>query len=280
MMRGRGGRLHAQASVYFEPATERPPVKRGEWYWARLPATGLWFVIFGLVTFVLGVLVLPLIRLLSVNRARGQRMARAVVAAGLRFFVTSVRFLRLIRFEFEGRERLGRPGQLVIANHPTLIDVAFLLGFMPTAGCVVKRGLFSNLITRGAVRATGYIANTPTEEMIHGAEAALQAGETLLMFPEGTRTVPGRPVSMQRGAANVALRAARVLTPVFIECNPPTLSKNQPWYRIPPCRPHFRLRVGDDIGLDVYRGVPLPLASRKLNTDLAGLFAGATTVRD
>jgi hypothetical protein len=85
---------------------------------------------------------------------------------------------------------------------------------------------------------------------------------------------------MHRGAANVALRGARVLTPVFIECDPPTLSKNLPWYRIPPRRPKWTLRVGEDINLDAYRGQPLPLASRKLNADLVGLFSGATPVRD
>jgi 1-acyl-sn-glycerol-3-phosphate acyltransferase len=116
--------------------------------------------------------------------------------------------------------------------------------------------------------------------MIYAAEATLNAGETLLIFPEGTRTVPGRPMAMQRGAANVAVRAARVLTPVFITCDPPTLSKNLPWYRIPPRRPKFTLRVGEDIDLAAYRGSPVPIASRRLNADLAGLFGGATPVRD
>jgi 1-acyl-sn-glycerol-3-phosphate acyltransferase len=126
----------------------------------------------------------------------------------------------------------------------------------------------------------GYIPNAPTEDMIHAAEAALQGGETLLMFPEGTRTVPGRPLAMQRGAANVALRAARVLTPVHISCVPSTLSKNLPWYRIPRSRPKWTLRVGDDIDLAAYRDTPVPIASRRLHADLAGLFAGAIPVRD
>jgi len=156
----------------------------------------------------------------------------------------------------------------------------FLLGFTPAASCVVKSGLFSNPFTRGAVNAAGYIPHAPTEQMIHSAEAALDRGETLLIFPEGTRTVPGQPLAMQRGAANVALRAARVLTPVFIDCDPPTLSKNLPWYRIPPRRPTFTLRVGEDVNLDAYRGTPLPQASRRLNAALAGLFGEATPVRD
>jgi 1-acyl-sn-glycerol-3-phosphate acyltransferase len=236
--------------------------------------------VFGLVTFVLGFLVLPFIRLVTPDRTLRRLRSRTVLGDGMRFFIHGASATGCVDYEFIGREKLGRPGQLIVANHPTLIDVCFLLGFTPTASCIVKAGHFNNLITRGAVNGAGYIPNAPTDEMIHAAEAALQAGETLLMFPEGTRTVPGKPMAMQRGAANVALRAARVLTPVFIDCDPPTLSKNLPWYRIPPRRPKWTLRVGEDINLDAYRGTPLPLASRKLNADLAGLFAGATPMRD
>ena len=280
MMRGRTGGLHAQVSDYVESPSESESVKRTDYYWLRLVGTGVSFVLFGLVTFVLGLIVLPVIRLFSLDRERGRKRSRAVLSAGMRFFIWYVSTARFISYEFTGREKLGRPGQLIVANHPTLIDSVYLLGFAPSANCIVKAAHFSNIITRGAVNAAGYIPNAPTEAMIHAAEAALQRGETLLMFPEGTRTVPGRPVEMHRGAANVALRGARVLTPVFIECDPPTLSKNLPWYRIPRCRPKWTLRVGDDINLDEYRGAPLPRASRKLNEDLAGLFGGATQVRD
>lgn len=276
MMRGRTDPLHADVSAYMES----PSVKRTDFYWLRLVGTGLWFLVFGLVTFVLGFVVLPLIRLVTPDRLRRKLRSRAILGAGMRSFIHGVADLRLIDYEFIGRERLGRPGQLIVANHPTLIDVCFLLGFAPTSSCIVKAGHFRNLITRGAVIGAGYIPNAPTGDMIHAAEAALREGETLLMFPEGTRTVPGRPLVMQRGAANVALRAARVLTPVHITCEPSTLSKNLPWYRIPPSRPKWTLRVGDDIDLAAYRDAPLPIASRRLHADLAGLFAGANTVRD
>jgi 1-acyl-sn-glycerol-3-phosphate acyltransferase len=276
MMRGRTDRLHAHASLYLE----QPSVKRRDFFWLRLVGTGLWFLVFGLVTFVLGLLVLPVIRLVTRERSRRWRRSRAVLGAGMRFFLRSVRAFRFIDFEFIGYEKLGRPGQLMVANHPTLSDVCFLLGFAPNATCIVKAGHFRNVITRGAVTGAGYIPNAPTEDMIHAAESALRAGETLLMFPEGTRTVPGQPLNMQRGAANVALRGARVLTPVYISCDPPTLSKNLPWYRIPPRRPKWTLRVGEDIDLGAYRGSPLPIASRRLHADLAGLFGGATPVRN
>ena len=272
--------MSAHVGDYLVSPPGSPVMKRTDQYWLRLLASGLCYVVFGLVAIILGILVLPVIRVFSRDAARGRLRARALVGGGLRLFAGLTRAMGVLRYQFPDRERLGRPGQLIVANHPTLIDVVFLLGFTPAANCVVKAGVFSNPITRGAVRAAGYIPNAPAEEMIHGSEAALARGETLLIFPEGTRTVPGQPLALQRGAANVALRAARALTPVFISCDPPMLSKNQPWYRIPPRRPTVTLRVGDDVNLETYRGTALPQASRRLNADLAGLFGGPTAVRN
>ena len=90
----------------------------------------------------------------------------------------------------------------------------------------------------------------------------------MIIFPEGTRTRPNEPMVFHRGAANVALRAAAVVTPVYIRCEPTTLTKSEPWYRIPARRPHFSLSVGDDLDLSPYRPAPLPSGSRALNEHL------------
>ena len=110
-------------------------------------------------------------------------------------------------------------------------------------------------------------------EMIEQASAALGRGETLVMFPEGTRTVPNAPLVFHRGAANIAVRAASVVTPVYIRCVPPSLRKGEPWYHIPPFRMHFSVEVGEDIDLEPYRAPrSIPLASRAFNRALQAHF--------
>ena len=108
MMRGRTERLHAEASDYFANSEWRS-VKRTDSYWLRLVGTGLWFLVFGLVTFVLGFVVLPVIRLVTADRSRRQRRSRAVLGAGMRAFLYAVSGLRVIAVEFIGREKRGRP---------------------------------------------------------------------------------------------------------------------------------------------------------------------------
>ncbi|MBS0376092.1 MAG: 1-acyl-sn-glycerol-3-phosphate acyltransferase [Proteobacteria bacterium] len=252
--------------------------RRRDFFVWRFLGTAASFTLFGLAGIVLGVVVFPLGRLLPLPRARRTALGRAVVSACFRGFIGFMSGLGVLSYEFRGVERLGRPGQLVLANHPSLIDVVFLIGFARRPGCVVKAALWRNPFTSGVVSAAGYVPNFPTEAMIEGASAALAAGRTLIMFPEGTRTTPGEPLHFHRGAASVAVRAAQVVTPVYVSVTPTTLTRAAPWYRIPWRRPHFALEVGPDVDLAPFRAAGhWPQAGRALNEYLLRHFTERLT---
>ena len=248
-------------------SSDRAERRQDAWHW-RLFMTGLSFFSFGVGALIVGAVVLPIVKLIPATHDVKRRRARAVMSAGLRMFVGFMHRGGVLTYEFHGRERLGRPGQLVVANHPTLIDVVFLLAFMPETSCVVKQGMWRNPLTRWAVTLAEFIPNDHAAGMIDGAARALKEQQSLIIFPEGTRTRPNQPMVFHRGAANVALRAAAVITPVYIRCEPTTLTKSEPWHRIPARRPHFSLWVGDDLDLSPYGQAPLPIGSRALNEHL------------
>jgi len=255
----------------------RLPVLHGQdaRYW-RFVVTALSFFLFSIGALLVGFILMPLVRILPASRERRRARARGVMRASLRLFVAQMAGLGGMTYEFRGAERLGRPGQLIIANHPSLIDVVFLLAFVRGTGCVVKHGLWRNPLTRGAVTLAEFITNDPTATMIEAAATALREGQAVIMFPEGTRTVPGQSFVFHRGAANVALRAAATVCPVYIRVRPTTLTKAEPWYRIPLRRPHFSLVVGEDIDLSPYRAMAsLPVSSRALNEHLQAHFQAA-----
>jgi 1-acyl-sn-glycerol-3-phosphate acyltransferase len=254
-------------------APQAPPVeRRRDAYLWRLLMTGLSFVLFGIGAVVVGVVLLPLVRIIPAGRERKRTRARTVMRLALRLFVGVMHRSGAMTYEFRGWERLGRPGQLIVANHPSLIDVVFLLAFVPDAGCVVKGGLWRNPLTRGAVTLAEFIRNDSTANMIVAAAGALQAGQQLIFFPEGTRTRPRQSLVFHRSGANIALRAAASVTPVYIRVAPTTLTKAEPWHRIPARRPHFMLIVGEDLDLHAFRAAPLPIASRELNERLQAVF--------
>ncbi len=212
----------------------------------RVFGTGLSFVAFGLGGLLLGVLVMPVLLLMRDPVAR-RRRARRVVQVAFASHLRLMRGLGVMTYEIEGGERLQRDGLLVLANHPTLIDVVCLISLLPNADCVVKRAVACNPFMRGPVRAAGYISNDDGAGLVDDCVAAVHAGGTLVIFPEGTRSVPGQPPRLQRGAANIAVRGRIDVTPVRITCSPPTLTKGQKWYRVPSRRFHVRLQIGEDI---------------------------------
>lgn len=253
-------------------ATQPLSKRRDAYYW-RLLATGLSFALFGLSGLCLRVLVFPLLGCLPGDKASHQCRARRTISRLFWLFIRIMARMGVLTYDVQGAERLGRPGQMIIANHPSLIDVVFLIGLVRDANCVVKRSLWDNPCTRGPVRSTGYISNDGSMDMFDTAVEGLQAGQTLIIFPEGTRTQPGQAPAFHRGAAAIALRGADVITPVMITVSPTTLTKAEPWYRIPHRRVHFTLRVGTDIDPAAFAALgPPPVASRKLNDYLHHYF--------
>jgi len=244
----------------------------------RTGATGVCFALFGLGGLGLRFLVFPTLSLSSREPARRSQLARRWIRGSFRLFVGLMSTLGVLSYELHGFERLRRRGLLVLANHPSLIDVVFLMAFIDHADCVVKAALLNNPFTRGPVRATGYICNDSGPELIDQCIASLRAGNNLILFPEGTRTAVAGSRPLRRGAANVAVRGECDITPVLIRCEPPTLGKGGKWYRVPPRRVHYRLEVRDDIRIDDFLAPGSPaIAARRLTRHLQEFFARETT---
>lgn len=240
----------------------------------RVLATGLSFALFGLGGLLLRVLVFPLLSLVVRDEQRRTAAARAVVRITFRLFVGIMRTLGVLRYEVSGIDKLDREGLLILANHPTLIDTVFLMAFVRNADCIVKGALANNPFTRGPVRAAGYISNRDGAELVEACIGSLRGGMNLIIFPEGTRTGRGADMTFKRGAANIAVRGQRAVTPVLIRCEPLTLGKGEKWWQVPPRQARFHIEVRDDIEVARFSqdGASEVLAARRLTEYLQNYF--------
>lgn len=246
---------------------------RRDYYWLRLLATAAAFSLFGLGGLVLRFVLFPPLKLIFRDAEQRKRKARLLIHYAFKAFIGFMHISGIYTYSFRDEARLRRPGQLVLANHPSLIDVVFLISRIPNANCIVKASLFRNPFMRGAVTTADYIPNDDPERIIELAAQSLTRGESVVLFPEGTRSVPGRPFKFQRGAAYMALRAQVAPTLVTIHCNPPMLMKNVPWYSIPLSRPHFQFDIatGDDV-VQLRGADESPLVARKITKQLKAYF--------
>jgi 1-acyl-sn-glycerol-3-phosphate acyltransferase len=228
---------------------ERVVVTRDLYYW-RLFATGFCFVAFGVGGLVIGLIVAPTLAVCIRDPERLHKVVRRMIHWSFRVFVALMSGTGVLTYAIHGRERLGAPGELVIATHRTLIDVVFLVACIPNAVCVVKDGVWRNRAFGALVRSAGYINSADAEHSLQRAVVALHSGATLVIFPEGTRTTGAAQPRLHRGAAYIAMASGAALTPVRITCNPLTLTKSERWYDIPDRRIRFEISVGARIGVE------------------------------
>jgi 1-acyl-sn-glycerol-3-phosphate acyltransferase len=245
----------------------------------RIAATGFCFAVFGLGGLVILCLLFPLLRLLVWQRPLRQTLARDIVSKSFWLFCKLMTAVGVISYEVRGIEKLQRRGLLIVANHPSLIDVVMLISLVRQPDCVVKAAAWRNPFMLGPVSLCGFIRNQNGPQLIDDCIASVRSGSNLIIFPEGTRTrIEALHLwqvnPLQRGAANIAVRGNLPLTPVVITVSEPMLTKQQPWYQAPHRCPHFVLTVFDDLNPAHFipADVSPTLAARKVEEHLSDFF--------
>lgn len=229
-----------------------------------------------------GLFVFPLLHVVIRQRQRRQDVARDLIWLTFRAIVRSMCAFGVFQYQISGLSRLDRRGLLILANHPTLIDIVFLMAFVRRADCIVKEGLWRNPFTRATVHAAGYICNRDDSvRLVEDCIASVRAGGNLIIFPEGTRTPEDGAISLKRGAANIAVRVPCDITPVLVRCAPPMLVKGEPWWRLPSQTSQFRFDVIEDIDIlpFVDGAANEALAARRMTAHLREIFVKESECR-
>lgn len=178
-----------------------------------LRSLGIWIVI-GASTILFGLPAIPM----ALVPPRGKwflRLARSW--AGVILSVSRVR-VRVLH-----PENLAAGESFVIApNHESFYDIPVLFALLPMpVRFLAKRNLFRLPVLGWAMAAAGFV---PVDRGERGRTAAtigaslrrLEAGSSLIVFPEETRTRTGELRPFKTGAALLAIRAGLPLLPLGI----------------------------------------------------------------
>ena len=171
----------------------------------------------------------------------GRRVGRAVIGFGFRLYLRFLTLLCACRFDLRALDELARERgpRVVVANHPSLLDAVILASRLPNAVCIMKAALVRNLLLGASARLAGYIVNDAPLPMLRDAVHELQAGATLIIFPEGTRTAAPPVDACADTAAVLAAHGGAPVQALLIEMSSLYLGKHWPLLR----PPHLPLRV-------------------------------------
>jgi 1-acyl-sn-glycerol-3-phosphate acyltransferase len=262
------------AEKYMFPP-ELPPVLNRPLYIYRVMVKWLSFFLFGLATLILVIIVFPPMRLFIHPRERFKKYGRCFVSSSMRGFVSIMHLMGIVNLETDNRENFRRlASKIVVANHPSLLDVVMLLSLIPNADCIVNTDLNRNFIVKGIIRQL-YILNSLNLESIYQAcDETLKQGNCLIVFPEGTRTPRTGKVILRKGAARIAQYTGCNIVPVHIGGTDKFgLGKKDPWTGFNPRERYiYRVSLGPEINPEKCRDLPTPRAVRTLTKEISAFL--------
>ncbi|BCX80826.1 hypothetical protein MIT9_P0402 [Methylomarinovum caldicuralii] len=240
----------------------------------RFAATVLSYLVYGLGALLVWWLIYPATAWRHPPAAR-PAYARRLSRRAFRFFVEWMRRTGVWDFHLEGAQRLRGRGRVIVANHPSFLDIVLLFAFVEDAVCVVKPSLARVPLVGRPIRCCGHILADDSQTLLPAALAALRQGANLILFPQGTRTPPEAAWRFQRSAARIALETGAPIVPVYLRYRPLLLGKGQSWHQVPEYRPAVTVTVGAEIdpGKVMDAGLPLSVAARRLTRHLERLYS-------
>lgn len=237
----------------------------------RIFITGFCFVLFAFGGLLLTFIIFPVLTFSLKDKLSRELKVQKIIQRAFVFFCATMRFTGCIDYKFIGQEILQKDKNcLIVANHPSLIDYVLIASRLGQCDCLVKQAIWHNPFMKGVVKSAGYISNENPETLLDDCSKRLQQGNVLLIFPEGTRTTQGIKSTLQRGAAQIAVKTGTDLRVVHISVTPPFLTKEKKWYQVPDAKPFFLIEIKDkiEIGPFIDNSQPPSIAVRSLNKHL------------
>lgn len=165
-----------------------------------------------------------------------------------------------VRFTQSGENDFSKPS-VIVANHQSHLDLICLMALNPKLIFFTNEWVWRNPIYGYVIRKADYIpVNDGVEAHLDKIQALVERGYSLVIFPEGTRTVDGKVGRFHKGAFYVASELGLDITPVFIHGAYDVLPKTD-----------FMLREGS-VNVEVGPRIPCSKDYRSMTKECHRLF--------
>ncbi|MEG1983128.1 MAG: 1-acyl-sn-glycerol-3-phosphate acyltransferase [Alistipes sp.] len=179
---------------------------------------------------ILAQIIIPTLILLPVGGQRKRRWLRMTIHKGCKglLWLTSLTEHKLV--VNTSCERFERPA-IVIANHHSFIDILLLLSLSPRLVMVTNSWVWQSPVFGRIVRYLDFCCvDKGYEEVIDHIRQSIREGNSIVIFPEGTRSKDGRTIGrFHKGAFYLAEQLDINIVPVLIYGTGLLCSKKQPF---------------------------------------------------
>jgi 1-acyl-sn-glycerol-3-phosphate acyltransferase len=170
-----------------------------------------------------------------------------LMGVGYRILHDWLRTFRIADFDHRGAlPDLPTGPCILVANHPTQIDVTAIGASLGGACTIVKRAVYRRKLVRPLLVGAGLLEGPGTDpisigQVIDDGVRRIEQGMRIFVFPEGSRSPAGDLRPFGRVAFEIACRTGAPLVTIGIRCEPVWLSHEVPMFRPPHPIPKLRL---------------------------------------
>lgn len=197
------------------------------------------------------------------------RMAsRIIIGNGL--YLLFILDLKDFRKKLKQIKKRGSP-RIYVLNHSSIFDI-ILIFLMPDCPKILVKESYTKIPILGSIiKLNGHIVVKNNQNQESGEDfyenivKQLKSGDTIVIFPEGTRSKDGTISRFKNGAFKIAYDTQADIIPIVVDCWNIVRPKDGIWFR--ENRLHFKIL--DTLDYDNYKKIEIREFSKNLRDEMA-----------
>lgn len=223
--------------------------------------------IFGVGTVLLSIICFPIGKLIFRKKISFRYHMRHFVYVLFQFFIGFMWIVGVIKIKVNKKGYLNKlRSAIVVANHPAYLDSPVMIAQLSHTSIIAKASLSKKNIMHAVINELYMPNSLPYEEMLARAKEDLAYGNTIMLFPEGTRSTPYGQNHYKKGAARISLATGCPIIPVYIGgTSKKGLGKGDKVLQFAPkSRYIFDLQVKEPVYPEEFKGLPEAIAAKRM----------------
>ncbi|GBF22669.1 1-acyl-sn-glycerol-3-phosphate acyltransferase [Candidatus Gastranaerophilus sp. (ex Termes propinquus)] len=213
-------------------------------FWRKL-VVFFFFVLFGLGAGIISFILFPLGTFFAKDK---KRYYSNTIRYSWKLLIKLLALCKIIKLEIPEHEKISKiRGKIIVASHPSLIDIVILMSLIPECVCMAKKELVDNFLLKNILKRICITNDVSAEEFEKSATAALLDGFNIIIFPTGTRSREGEKTKMHKGAALLAISTNTPLVPLTIKTSYKFLASGQSILEVRKKPVVYEIRLKDEI---------------------------------
>ncbi|MBQ0050578.1 MAG: 1-acyl-sn-glycerol-3-phosphate acyltransferase [Treponema sp.] len=202
-----------QQKLLYEPQK----IKNYPLYFWRVFAKLVSLVVFAIGTILLSVVCFPILKIIFPKKSSFKYHARHLVYVLFNVFLGFVKYLGALKI------KTNKPGYLkslksaiVVANHPAYLDSPVMISQLKHTSVIAKAALSKRNVMTAVINQLYMPNSLEFDEILKRSKEDLENGNTIMMFPEGTRSTKYGQNRYKKGCARISLATGCPIIPVYI----------------------------------------------------------------